>query len=800
MVFAAMNPRQRAAGTSFENVAEEFLNGLFCHYEPPTSEYTQHKAATKAKLHPEKYSFSQVKKTQSILRTSRLYRKKHAVAVAVQPVVEAPTKQVEAPTKKAVTWRDEKKRKGLEGKVESCAVNNCGFLGFSSGGEGLADSMSPTQAKSVSSKESQTAVPEPILKPTPTSREPLKEGPPKKVLYDDEGNPISEDSSLLIPDENQPPGAAVPPAPTGLSQLRKMATQLGDDIYEPEDYNQPNSKKAPVRNATPRHTVSEEDNIELQRSMSPPSTTPTPPNHYDTPEQFEEKATSYGRALGRPGTPHRVRKREGRDTEYTYEDNSIVEHDERDSNMASPSRRSEVFSDLTMDEALSRRKYPASPAKTSEGVEVDMIKALARHSDEQMSRQTSRDNSSAAVQRDDEGATRQATKDTSSAGKQSYVYDDMGNLERRSAVEDEISDLPRKSSTEEKREKHREKHRRHSSTEPPIIVEGKDTSGVRKQSRSRRISEPLPVKSRSRKEDDGFQQLRKVAPRSAVPVVQTVHSPEEEKVAASRRDPTPRMSMEPASGEENEPVNQGPLPPTPRQKDEGRRSSRGTMSEKRRGREEDPRDRLHRSIRAGLQQEDERRTRLSRSREARITEAEDCTAPPSAIPSPQPNTNGHAAPGMYDWTYKKFANPLSPTKTMATDDEIRAEVSSVGMESNTLRPMSYPNPFVKASQPTIREGIAESSDDADASTLSRSTASSQEKQPQKRTRSRGDNHPEPVKTSTNSGSTRTKKLWKGWRKAVGKVKQVVKDIDDQRIPPPKLPGYSLQPTHPTLER
>jgi hypothetical protein len=785
MVFAAINPRQRAAGTSFENVAEEFLNGLFCHYEPPTSEYSQHKAATKAKLNPEKYSFSQVKKTQSILRTSRLFRKKHAIRA--KPVVEAPTK-------KAVTWRDEKNRKGLEARVESCAVNSCGFLGLSATGEeGLADSMSPTQAKSAPSKETKKSIPEPILKPTPTSREPLKEGPPKKVLYDDEGNPISEDNNI-ISDENHNPSdpaasqGTVPPAPTGLSQLREMAQQLSDDVYEPEDYDQPGNRKTPVRNSTPRNTVNEEDKIELQRSLSPPST--TPPNHYDTPEQFEEKEAYDGRASNRPGTPYRRR----------------VEQDEKESNMISPSRRSEVFSDLTMDAALSGRnafRYPTSPAKTSEGVEVDMIKGRARprsrspsrhQDDERISRQVSLDNSSAAVQsNDDKRMSRQASRDNSSAGKQPYVYDDMGNLERRSAVEDDISDLPRKSSRDDKREK----RRRHSLTEPPKVDE-KGMSGPRKHSRSRRISEPIPVKSHSSNEDGGFQQLLKVAPRSAVPIVETVHSPEEEEVAARRRDPTPRMSMEPASGEENEPVNQGPLPPTPRQKDQDSRSSPGTKSEKRRVRDEDPRQRLHRSIREGLQQEDERRTRLSLNREARITKAEDFVAPSADAPRPRPTTNGHAAPGMYDWTYKNFTNPLSP-KTVATDDEIRAEVSSVGMESNTLRPMNYPNPFFKATQPTIREEVVPSHD-TDASTLSRSTASSQEKQPHKKARSRGDSHPEPVKTSTNSGSTRTKKLWKGWKKAVGMVKQVVKDIDDQRIPPPALPGYSLQPTHPTLGR
>ena len=151
MVFAVLNPRQTAAGTPFENVAQEVLNGLFCHYEPPVSEYAQAKAAQEARTHPKKYSFSQVKKSQSILRTSKLYRKKHAVreqsAIAEEPVLRK---------KKAVTWRDEQNRAGIEGRMGSCAATNCGFLGFGSDDSGLADRLSPTAAASGPLKEART--------------------------------------------------------------------------------------------------------------------------------------------------------------------------------------------------------------------------------------------------------------------------------------------------------------------------------------------------------------------------------------------------------------------------------------------------------------------------------------------------------------------------------------------------------------------------------------------------------------------------------------------------------------------
>ena len=45
MATAAPQPNK---GVSLENVAEEVLNGLFCHYEPPTTEDSQRKAAEEA--------------------------------------------------------------------------------------------------------------------------------------------------------------------------------------------------------------------------------------------------------------------------------------------------------------------------------------------------------------------------------------------------------------------------------------------------------------------------------------------------------------------------------------------------------------------------------------------------------------------------------------------------------------------------------------------------------------------------------------------------------------------------------
>jgi hypothetical protein len=150
---------------------------------------------------------------------------------------------------------------------------------------------------------------------------------------------------------------------------------------------------------------------------------------------------------------------------------------------------------------------------------------------------------------------------------------------------------------------------------------------------------------------------------------------------------------------------------------------------------------------------------------------------------------------------------------MATDDEIREEVSSIGMASETIRPLyRHPDPFVWKPHrdiPRIREGYHdEAKDDAEIvrhqssadehpSTLTGSSQSSSlssgpradklRKKPQKKSRQKGAaGVPEINKSS--SSSSRSKKRWKGWQKTLGKVKQIVMEIDEQRIPQPMLHG------------
>jgi hypothetical protein len=147
-------------------------------------------------------------------------------------------------------------------------------------------------------------------------------------------------------------------------------------------------------------------------------------------------------------------------------------------------------------------------------------------------------------------------------------------------------------------------------------------------------------------------------------------------------------------------------------------------------------------------------------------------------------------------------DPFSP-KSMATDDEIREEVSSVGMASATIRSLYYDCPFMNhpvtvEEEQNIPMGVIplKQGGDLEQSTLSGSESTLSSK-PTTKTASHSSQkkHTGGDKThrdiqNTFSGSTRSKKLWRGWKQTLGKVKKIVHDIDEQRIHPPQL-GHSL---------
>ena len=678
-LFAALDPRRTTTGTPFENVAEEVLNGLFCHYEPPVSEYTQHKAAKEVRQNPQKYTFSEVKKSASILRTSRLFRKRHAMATP-EPAIT--TNSYVGNPKKAVKWRDEKAFKGIEGQIEGCAARHCDFLGFTTNGGGeLAENLSPSAVQTHEPKMANDAPkPQSIIKQTPTMKEPLKDGPSNKILYDDEGNPIGN-IDVDVP-------FAVPPAPSGLSQLRQMARELddGDDIYEPENYDQPSQH--PWKGG--------HDQISSQRSQSPMLAT-TNPNHYDTPEQFEGS----DRLSDRPSTPYRARAADM--TSYQLGENSIIDQ-ESQIYPISPSKRSEVFSDLTMDPALRGRSQRAiSPTNTSEGVEVDMVPKAPPKS---------------AVIPKPMTDLRADLLSEVRGRKGIVVYDKMGNIVERRANLESKEVVKAKSSD----------------TIPEVAATKTDeTKESRKSSGggSRRISA-------GKNETDGFQTLQKLPKTS----VDTNHTAEElDKATFGKRDPTPRMSMEPPSGEKDEldSTEKGPLPPTPRRKSDVQLSCQSTRSD-----------------REDRKREEEIRARLSKAYMKESKKKKSTTS-----------------------SRKKSKSD----RTFATDDEIRAEVTTVG-DMETVNPNAYNDFEYLTDEPTHKEKEAMQPDMQPAlTTLSNtSTLSSiDEREPTDQNNISEETAPQ-SKQSASSNSHRSEKLWKGWKKTLVHVKKLVNDIDEQRLP------------------
>jgi hypothetical protein len=146
-------------------------------------------------------------------------------------------------------------------------------------------------------------------------------------------------------------------------------------------------------------------------------------------------------------------------------------------------------------------------------------------------------------------------------------------------------------------------------------------------------------------------------------------------------------------------------------------------------------------------------------------------------------------------------------RSMATDDEIREEVSSVGMASDTIRPL-YENPFMKVAPTVIEEQEQENvplkqvqkkgSNDLEASTLSAVSGSTLSSKPStqasvrssQKKKSGNKSRSAPAVHESSSASTRSKKLWRGWKTTIGNVKKIVKEIDEQRMHPPHLSSNS----------
>jgi len=714
-LLAALDPRKTVSGTPFENVAEEVLNGLFCHYEPPVSKHSQHKAAKEAKENPKKYTFSEVKKEEATQRTNRLHRRRQAYAADELSDPGTPA----ATPKKGVTWRDEKQTalKGLEGRVELCAVNHCDFFGFTRDGTGgggdLAENLSPSAAQVHEPKiANETQKPPPIIKQTPTLREPLKDGSSKKTLYDDEGNPIGN------VDVNPP--ANVPPAPSGLSQLRQMAEALDE---EPQSRGRGSS-------AT----------IKKQPSQSPVMS--ANPNHYDTPEQFEESDPSSSRVSDRPATAYRGCAMDL--SSYQSGENSIID-EANNSYPVSPSKRSEVFSDLTMDPAIKNdRKFrTSSPALTSQGIEMDAVPEVKPQTTVQTT------------------STDQRTKLLSEVrGRTStVVYDEKGNIVERRASLDTKEVVKAKASA---------------GAIPGLTAsKTEETKGSRKKSgsTSRRLSS-------SKDKHDPVQKLQDI---SANTTLETNYSSDELKQTSSgNRDPSPRMSMEPLPSELEEQMStdKGPLPPTPRRKSVTQYSLTNSRSD----REERKR-------------EEEIRARLSEAymKESNKSIKSNCYSWKTGSKSDGSCTSDDEIRAEVSTVEDTGDDEPIQTKEIENrdDEEALVPTNQRTVSGSTLTSIDELAPVVPTTsfpKESFSKEIVPTSNKR--SSVGGSRRSEKSRSPRAGSRKSDSRNRETVQSSTDGSSSRSGKFWKGWKKTIGQVKKLVHDIDEQRLPPSTVPKRS----------
>jgi hypothetical protein len=354
---------------------------------------------------------------------------------------------------------------------------------------------------------------------------------------------------------------------------------------------------------------------------------------------------------------------------------------------------------------------------------------------------------------------------------------------------------------------------------PAEVGDERANSRAAANSRSRRVSDP--VRPARLQETDGpdyndpdhrrphttaSHQSRRGAP---LPI----NTSSDQEDAVPNRDPTPRMSMEPTTIYE-EKENQGPLPPTPRRRQEDRRG----------GRRQEAEDEYERPVRSRSSRKHEIDDEVDEQREM-PNQRRDLNIPDLNVQTFRPPEET----AQERKSRRALAHALSP-KSISTEDEIREEVSSVGMESSTLRP-SFLNPFL-AIPPPIIEDHDDAQADSDPSELtslelkpshssngsapSRRGRRSEKKESRDRVRSHDPYRSErdeyereresrdrtsryPTKEEraakegggSSSSSKKKKGIWKGFAKKIGMVKAIAKEIDAQRNNMPLTPGGGI---------
>jgi hypothetical protein len=906
------------SGVSMEDVAEEVLNGFFCHYEPPTSTEYQRHVAEQIRKNPNWVPNRRFRRHhgKSILRPSRLYR---------DP----------GQNSKSVTWRDERKAPNIEvlerkapNCMTGCDVMNCSTMEDTSKAPPTpAGPIPPAPKMGVAANyQRQNRLDENDNRRSPRGSIPKKAKGP--VLYDDEGYPYVDDDSDDdgIVDENMPPFDVHPPSPSekfpspqvmpasphlmnpfscGLAEACWPSMTVPtpkSDAYAMQSVTSYDERRAPtsqslpyrrirsppVRNRYEHSGMEEEDEDEdadsyearapnrMGRAPSrspmapyayttgrrPPSPSrrineyeaqhselsrlpvprrslnrksmfkrwrrPPTPNRrteYDTDEEEEIAAIQASTSklsklqkeedaydsdgfvdrLGRAMRPRRRSLSRDRGDEEPRRGRSpardkpdLIEADRR-GRSRSPSRRMED-SDyvLETEEENTRRRRPSRSPMRRRSASADSYREDDYESgedsdtdyydddddDQGRSRRMSReydDRRSTSFDYNSRRSPRDRDYDDYDEGRRSKQYDSR-QTPRGSEFLVNSSDFDGGAPSNVTRGEKEGRGRGRGSTralpvtldqgprgsyveeddyfpESAVAKRGSTKERAPRVDRSRRVSDPTPASYRPKRRNDDEQgdkdydrrrphSTTSQASRRSGLALDTSYD-EEVKESKGRPDPTPRKVVERRDDvvhEKPKSRSQQPLlPPTPRRAEQETRKS---------------------------------------NRRADDIDDDDSTASRAR---------------------RMLEKQLSPV-SQATDSEIREEVSSVGMESSTIRPQ-YPNPFLAQNPPNPFLRVppileeTQTTDDSDPSTLSspqpietpkagqgavkktdsRSNKSSKKKAPQKQTES------QPVAAASAGSVGSSKKSFLGTlRKKMGKVKSIVKDIDEKRLPAPGI--------------
>jgi len=263
-VIAPPSYENMKAGGALENAAEEILNGIFCHYEPPTSTKAQKTAARAVHEYPTKFLYEE-QNTKPVLRKKKIGTPSSQVSefeseadyeteteagdyddeTTIGEELEGTEKfEPGTPGKGGIKWRDEESKRVEETKANATKASSWSqYITLPCFTVDIKDDVIPDSLEDIQDENDAPREPTPKAVPTSTRSALKRRDDAMKVLYDDEGNPNTTPKS---------PGSI-----RGHAFFRNVTNSpRTPGMYEPKDYNKPSTPKAKPfqmhRDYTPR--------------------------------------------------------------------------------------------------------------------------------------------------------------------------------------------------------------------------------------------------------------------------------------------------------------------------------------------------------------------------------------------------------------------------------------------------------------------------------------------------------------------------------------------------------------------